>query len=312
MEIPANGAFSSIIPGLQIFWDSTSLGNFKKCPRYYQVVNVFGLAGRESNVHLKFGIIYHAALERYDHEKFAGASHEDALRIVVKWALEQTWDSSLQRPWITDIPEKTRVTLLRSIVWYLDEFQNDNIKTVKLANGLPALELSFNFQTDFENSKGEFYNLCGHLDRIGELEGQTFINDRKTTGATLDSNYFANFTPDNQMSLYGFAGQIVYQLPVAGIILDACQTAVGFSRFGRQFIPRTRAQLEEWYEEFQMYTHIAEYYAVHGHWPMNEKACFRCELRPICSKSPETREQWMKAGLVRKVWDPTVPREKER
>ena len=38
---------------------------------------------------------------------------------------------------------KTRFTLLRSVVWYLEQFENDPCETVILADGRPAVELSF-------------------------------------------------------------------------------------------------------------------------------------------------------------------------
>ena len=58
-----NSAFSKSLPGLQIAWDSTSLGTLKECPRKYQYSIMLGKQPREISVHLTFGLYYHAALE---------------------------------------------------------------------------------------------------------------------------------------------------------------------------------------------------------------------------------------------------------
>src|SRR5215469_2997436 len=94
-----NSSFSKSLPGLQIAWDSTSLGALKKCPRFYQYNIIEGYAPRRESIDLRFGLHYHAALERYDHARSAGSAHEEAIRVAVRYALEVTWNAELQRPW---------------------------------------------------------------------------------------------------------------------------------------------------------------------------------------------------------------------
>lgn len=292
-----NSAFLSDT-NMQVAWDSTSLGALKLCPRFYYYSIVCGYVPHETSIHLTFGIVYHSALERYDHAKVGGADHEEAVRVAVHHALTATWDSTLQRPWFSDDDEKNRLTLVRSIVWYLDKFSDDPIRTVILDNGKPALELSFQFQLTPK------FSLCGHLDRVGTLGDDTFICDRKTTGQTLSSDYFDQFTPDNQMSLYALASQIVYNLPIKGIIIDAVQVAATFSRYLRGFVHRTEGNLAEWLKDLHYWLSQAERHAETNHWPMNDKACYRCNYRSICSKAPIVREQWLKAGFKHRIWDP--------
>ena len=38
---------------------------------------------------------------------------------------------------------RTKETLVRSVVWYLDEYKDDPLKTAMLPDGKPAVELSF-------------------------------------------------------------------------------------------------------------------------------------------------------------------------
>lgn len=77
-------SFSRIIPKLQVSWDSTSLGALKKCPRLYQLSIVEGWRrtprpGTPGNIHFRYGILYHRALEVYDHKKSEGMVHDDAM-----------------------------------------------------------------------------------------------------------------------------------------------------------------------------------------------------------------------------------------
>lgn len=305
----ANSAF---IPGTkqQFAWDSTSIGALKKCPYYYQLTIVDGYQSQLDNVHLTFGIAYHSATERYDHARAKGDNHEAALRIAIRHALAITWNSETNRPWISEDKNKNRLTLIRTLVWYLDKFQDDKLETVLLANGKPAVELSFRLEMDFgpATAPGQMYMLCGHLDRIATLEGQTFIVDKKTTRHTLDDNYFRGYTPDNQFSTYSFAGRIIYPGPIHGLIVDAAQIAVTFSRFQRGLVSRTAEQLDEWYADLQVKLRENEQYVANNYWPRNDKACFMCEFREICSKSPSQREAWLKNKFRKRVWNPLQTR----
>lgn len=301
-----NQAFSKQMLGVQLAWDSTSLGIFKTCPRKYYYLMVEGWAMRSTNYHLVFGQVYHGALERFDHAKFSGATHDEACVKAIEYALEATWDKDLKRPWFSDDSKKNRYTLIRSIVWYLDIFKSDPIETITLAGGKPAVELSFRFEMpDFGVAPtGEGYLLCGHIDRLGEFDNKIWVTDRKTTGHDLSSDYFDQFTPDNQMSLYAIAGMVAYNQKVSGLIIDAVQVMVGFSRYLRGFITRSEDQLDEWLNDARLYVQMAAHYAKTGYWPMNDKACFRCEFRGICSKPPSTRRMWLEQTFVRRLWDP--------
>lgn len=341
---------SPFLPGtsIQYSWDSTSLGWLKTCPRLYQYSMIEGWRSRGESVHLKFGQLYHSALEQYD-KLMASAEvkdHDACLQIVVQTTLEHTWEwptepntkdepyvSSGGKPWSPDHPSKTRETLIRSVIWYLDHFKDDPAKTVVLANGKPAVELSFRMELDYgpsyyrriplpstKLSDGvpvedpptvekvtKPYVLCGHLDRVVEFTGGTYVMDRKTSGSTIGSAYFDQYHPSNQMSLYTIAAKVVYQTPVKGIIIDAVQIAVGFSRFSRGFTYRTDAETEEWLSNTKQWLTLAEEYATAEFWPMNDTACNNyggCTFRKICSKSPEVRQKFLETDFVKRPWNP--------
>ena len=274
--LPHNSSFVAV-PGfaepLQVAWDSTSLGALKTCPAYYKYTIVDGWTPRSVSVHLIFGLHYHAALERYDHARTQGHDHQSAHRLALRYALEATWDYDLGRPWDSEDKYKNRETLIRTVSWYLDRFEDDPLETVQLASGKPAVELSFRFETDYPSPAGHNYWLSGHLDRVANFQGNTYIVDRKTSKSTLTPEYFAKYSPDNQFSLYAFASKVVYGTPVQGLIVDAAQVAVTLSDFRRGFVDRSDAVLEEWYLDLGEYLAQAERYARTGYYPRNDKSC---------------------------------------
>jgi hypothetical protein len=308
-----NSAFSTELPTWQLAWDSTSIGLLKECPRKYQLTmgsaTTPGWSPRAESVHLRFGTEVHAARQVYDLARSHGRSHDDALDIAVDHALRSTYDYDRNRPWFSDHKEKNRFTLLRTIVWYLDEYgPNDPLQTVTLTNGKPAVELSFRMQTDLRIG-GEPITLCGHMDRLvtASFDQRTYIADIKTTGSTLGTDYFSRFSPDNQFSLYSFAAKVVYSQPVAGLIVDAAQVAVTFSRFQRGLVPRHPAQLDEWYKDLEVWLEQAYSFARKDHWPMNDKSCNNyggCPFRGICGHVPSVRDEWLRASFAHRVWDP--------
>lgn len=298
-------ALSPFIEGTQIqmAWDSTSLGWLKTCPRLYQYSMIDKWRSKHNSIHLDFGIWYHSALEHYYKCRAAGADHETATEDTLLECLKWTWIDG--KPFVSDHNLKTRENLVRTVLWYLDEFgDNDVTETVILDNGKPAVELSFRFDM------GDFV-LAGHLDRICNFQGQPYVMDHKTASTTIGSYYFDGYSPDNQMSLYSVAAKVIYNTPIKGIIIDAAQIAVGFSRFSRGFTFRTDAQLDEWLNDTRRWVRTARQYAEEGFWPMNDKACHHyggCAFRKVCSKSPQVREQFLASDFVKKEWNPLESR----
>lgn len=308
VDTSENSSFSFLVPGLQLAVDSTSLGAFKECPRKYYYSIVLGWQPSVTSVHLTWGLLLHRGRELYDHRRTAGMQHEDALEAVVLDALRATWEPAVSRGWISDLPAKSRLTLLRALVWYLDEFgANDPFETVVLANGKPAVELSFRFDSGYSTRQGEQWLLCGHLDRIATLNGVEYIIDLKSTLHALDAGFFGKFSPDNQFSLYTLAGHVAFGRKVEALIVDGVQTGVGFTRFERGIVQRPLAAVEEWLIGTGHWLRSMEDCAESGEWPMNDKSCGNyggCLFRSVCSRSPVARETWLKANFTRRIWDP--------
>lgn len=344
---------SPFLPGTQIqfAWDSTSLGYLKTCPRLYQYTMLEGWGSRDESVHLRFGIEYHSALQDFDIARAEGAVFEDAMNHAIGRLYSRTGDWVVD----TDTRAgkyKNRETLLRTVIDYLDNFREDPAKTVILDTGKPAVELSFKFELDWKPKTSTIeleckvcggsgftgpetgyggvcgecggqkyiaqpqpYLLSGHLDRIVEFSGEVFIMDRKTTTTTPSAHYFNQYAPNNQMTLYTLASQVVFGTTVKGVIIDAAQILVDSSRFVRGFTYRTPDQIDEWLADLKYWLALAEEYASAAYWPMNDTACDKfggCRFREICSKSPQVRERFLEGHFDKlepeERWNPLKPR----
>lgn len=317
-----NAAPSKYLPGtkIQYAWDATSLSALKTCPRLYQYTIIEGWKTPDESVHLRFGIEYHQALQEYDIVLTSGLSPAEALFDTIRSLAIRTAD------WRPDHKYKNRNNLFRTVIWYLDNFRNDPAQTYIDSNGKPLVEASFRFSLDFgpslhedwddpdlKTGPGQPYLLCGHLDRIVTYAGDLYVMDRKTTTMSLGSYYFNQFSPNNQMSLYSLAAKLILNSPVRGVIIDAAEIKIDFSRFGRHGpIHHTPDQLTEWLDDTKIWLSLAEQYAIAGHWPMNDTACDKfggCRFREICSKSPGVREKFLESNFVKgEIWNPLIPR----
>lgn len=309
--------FSRALPRFQNSWDSTSLGWFKRCPRYYQYSMLEGWSARNKSIHLTFGGLYASGVERYAHARASGSSHSAAQLIMTRWVLENSGDRDAETgEWIAwspgDHPDaniKNRYTLLRSLIWNTEDRQDSPYKTVILANGRPAVELSFNFKV-FDVA-GEAISLSGHMDEVCEANGEAYIKDDKTTKAPLDAYFARSWTPNNQMTLYTLAGKVILGRPVKGVLVRAAQIGVNFTRFRTMQVPRPQSVLDEWLDHTRRWVALAHTYATDDHWPMNDTACTMyggCVFQKVCSVSPTHRRAWLEEDFERRHWNPLQSR----
>jgi len=302
--------------GAQYAWDSTSIKLAETCLRKYQYKMIDRWQPARKSVHLLFGGWYATALEDFHKAIAAGVDYEHAVCDVVHDALLATWEHETDehgdpipetgQAWASDHNTKTRENLIRTIVWYLDQFKDDPCATVILSDGSAAVEHSFKLPVDDD------IILCGHLDRLVDYSGKLYVQDQKTTGSTISARFFEGFNPDTQMSLYTFAGKAIFNLPVKGVMIDGAQIAVGFTRFERGFTFRDDGQLAEWYDN-AMHTIELGRTAVHNNYfPMNPSSCGNyggCEFRFICARSPSVRPNFLAGEFTQGVqWNPLKER----
>jgi len=310
---PLNKSFRD---GMQYVWDSTSLKLADECPQKYYYKMIEGWDNPRKGQHLRFGLHYATALEHFHKHLADGVDRETALMLVVEEALIDTWDNhevvdcvpvpGTGSAWDSGDPLKNRPNLIRSIIWYLDHFADDPVKTIILIDGKPAVEHSFTLPVN----DGLYF--AGHLDRLCTYSDHTYVMDQKTTGSTLSSYYFNQFSPDMQMSMYTFAGKAIFNIPLKGVIIDAAQIAVGFTRFERGFTFRTESQLHEWYDDTLYLIETTRKHTANNYLPKKLTSCGNfggCEFRGVCSRDPEVRKNFLEADFKQGwVWDPLEKR----
>lgn len=310
---------SPFLPGtfIQYAWDSTSLGYLKTCPRLYYYHMIEGWVPKDESVHLRFGAEYHTAIENYDKARAQGMSFDDAVDLAVHQLLINIKD------WDPDISTKAgnyknATTLLQLVVDYFDKYREDAFETYILENGLAAVELSFRFALDWapQADASHPFLLCGHLDRVVTYNDDLYILDHKTTTTTPSPYYFNQFAPNNQMTLYTFAGQVVLGSVIRGVIIEAAQIKLEQpNAFVRGFTYRTDEGIDEWLRDLEYHLNAAEAFAEAGHWPMNDTACDKfggCRFREVCSKAPGVRQRFLEADFIQlpleERWNPLKPR----
>jgi hypothetical protein len=312
-------AQSPFLPGtkLQYAFDSTSLSYLKTCPRLYQYTIIDGYQSPHERVDLRFGTEVHLAAQDYELCRAAGGGHEHALVEMVRSLHERTVDYAPD-PGTKAGRYKSRRNLICMMVDYFDKYgDNDPAETYIKADGKPAVELTFKFSLDYGPSGDpQPYLLCGHLDRVVTLNNALLVMDYKTTTTTLEERYFAQYEPNNQMSLYTLAGRIILGAPIRGVVISAAQLLLEEPhRFVRGFTYRTQDQLDEWLGDLNILLRINEAYAANNYWPMNDLSCDKyggCIFREICTKSPDARERFLRSDFIQQEpenrWNPLKAR----
>ena len=172
-----------------------------------------------------------------------GATKDQAVVASIKAVLLEYGEA------LSQAEDKARglTSVLRAIVWRAEEYWEDLFEIATMPNGEPCLEQRF------EVPFGNGYRFSGRIDKIVQLDGKLYLCDVKTTKSTLNSNYFSNFMPNNQVFAYLWAAREVLGLDIVGFIVDAVQTGVHFTRFNRSVYNVPTELIKEWYEDALTY-----------------------------------------------------------
>lgn len=360
-------------PLLQRAWDATSFRLAMECWRKYWYRIIRGIAPVLRNVDMSFGSYLHTGLEAYDRAICSGEDHEAALLTALRgmlvaagsyttvwtcgecqhqWEEPHPWEAVCNRcrvdlvevppassvrwdPWDSDSKQKNRRTLVRALIWTLDEFAKGNIRPHALSDGSAATEVHFVVPLDLLTPDGDPYLLCGYYDSLAEIGGPDLVmpRERKTTGSTLGKAFFGRFDFDLQIDTYALSRKLTGKTP--GVIIEAIQTAVGFSRAKRSIVQPSEAQLEEFQETLRGWIGQAEVLARAGRaaaegdgsaWPMNRANCnmYRredikdklwvpgcaggCPYRDLCTKARSVRKIYEAGNYEVRRWNPLMKR----
>lgn len=317
--------------------DATQIRTWLRCRRrwfYGHGLSLEPNAAIGSDADLLFGSQVHASLEQWDSLLATTSLPEEEILLKVlagAWAATASWE---QHPDLAAGP-KSRDSLIRLLIWYAAQFggREDPIQSVcwrgeamveipfsvdagELAVALDCPGLDFGAWRQPPRFTGRFDGL------VWGLEGEAWVHERKTTAASLSSFYFARYHPEVQTSLYPIVARYLFpQLPIQGVLLEAIQTGVGFSRVQRVELRRHPEQLQESLAAFAGVLREMAAAEVEGSletgslldqeplYPLNEASCTAggrpCQFRELCLDRPANRQAVITANWhTRTPWNP--------
>lgn len=303
-----SGENTAFIDGVQFAWDNTSIGLFKTCPRKYYYTIVKGYTHKVIPPPLAFGIHLHTLLQTWHKLVATDLDRHTALTRIVKLA------GMLGETLPAGDSARTKETLVRTIIWYLDQFWDDPSVSIVTPDGSPAVE--YHFWIPFMTHQGIDVYLCGHIDRLVKWQNQVYVCDYKTTKYQLDKKFFDKFKPSTQMPLYVTASHLIadrlHSFPSAhGVIIDGIQLGVNFTRNSRSVVEFSLEEIEEYIQSLQYWIIQAMDASKKGQFPPNEESCERyggCVFRDICAKPPARREAYLKGNFAIRPWNPVNKR----
>ena len=291
--------------GIQWAFDATSLSDASSCMFKYYMHIVMGYKTKDSSGNLIFGGLFAAALEHFYLE--TSGKFDDRVADTLHYVLKQTYDWEVKAPIAFQAGQKTRFTLCRAVVQYLDYYEKNPgehaIKLFHLADGSPAIELSFTVEipdTDIV--------LCGHEDRIVEYADAYFWMDQKTTNMKLTPFFFNMYNPSMQTFLYTYVGPIVLDVPISGGIIDGVSVTASGTEFARQTVPVNHLLMDEWLEDTKLLIEQIKEANHTGHYRRNFNACRqfgRCNFYDYCHGTPGLRQAELETNFTQpEPWDP--------
>jgi hypothetical protein len=218
-----------------------------------------------------------------------------------------------ERRWLSDYQGKDRYNLVRLAAAYCDDAATsprDGPFPYAFPNGQPAVELSVQIPLPYKTVHGEPYLLTGHLDSIMVFGDEKFIADNKTTARSLDTKYFAAYSPNTQVDTYDLIGSVLWpDLHLSGVLIEGAQVLrSGEIRLAIGPQHRSEEQREEFLREIDYWLGQAEKFATDSYWPMNRRSCWQCDFKSICSKSPSKRELFLRSNFTVRKWNPLEER----
>ena len=264
--------FSTQNPHLRLQWSAHSLGQFMNCPLSYYWAQRWGSPGKQAP--LLWGNAWDYTMAHYWGH---GADLREGLRAANRYALDNRLDAIAagERDNI-----RTHMSLLRSVVWYDQEYQDQTLYEPDpgLVQDASQVELIVPLTAPDRGEQlvaytGEPYSIYLRLDHVMRrtYDRNLLVVDWKSTTRGLNQLYWLDLDPGVQVQTYDlFASQWAKQRGerLHGVLLDAVQIGVGYSRFDRHEVHRTPAHRAHWHRVVVQYILHAEARAKLGDWEL--------------------------------------------
>ncbi len=316
--------FSSEVPSLCIVWDMSRLAQYAKDPLTFYWKYYKGLREGGQSWSLTWGTLYHEATAFFEKRVFAGEDRESALRETIRRAVPAAIkhripmgrfrnDEGEWVPMTGDAAKLSVYALVRALIWFEAEYRAQPFPPICLADGTPALEFNAVMPLDMKAPTGEDYLVVVNIDKIAtDDDGAQFAVERKTTKNTLDAKFFSRYDPSFQTYTYDLVCSTIFpHSRLRGVVVEACQTAVEFTRFDRHPIIRPQGAREHWLKVIKYWIKRAEADAMGDLWStaINTEATFDNEYRRIQRRDPKVWPALLAVDLNEdELWNPMVRR----
>lgn len=294
--------------------DNTMRSAFRACERKFWLRFMRGFAPGLPSVHLHAGQAFAKGLEVTRLAFFQdGLPAEDA--IALGWAALIEHYGDFETP--TPEHSKSAHRLGEALVSYFDEYPLgvDPLKPA-VFHGRPAVEFTFAIPLPIMHPEtGEPILYCGRFDMLGEVNGQLFVVDEKTTGS-LGEHWAKRYELSAQFTGYCWAAR-QYGYQVVGAIIRG----VGILKYEVKHaaIPLFRQDfhIDEWYAALLLdVERMIEAWRQTGkngenqwsEWqPDLADACGSfggCEFLPVCGIHQQSREKMLEINFAVREWTP--------
>ncbi len=312
-------------PTVRRVWDASALSAFIQCPTRYFKQTHQGW-GIESDGMIA-GTIYGDSTDVFDKAlgQYLNAGLPD--RMARDRALADALHAAIRAcykrpsgPWASRDPAFTPYTIARAVTAYADTMTSGEVRPYVRADGTPALEIVGAFDLPLETPDGDHYILMARFDGLAATDGNNglvYAKEKKLTKSALGGWFADRFDPNPQISTQALLAHATFggEPELAGVMIEACQTGVGFCRFQRFFAQRTVERSLEWLDTVIATIAYAEECALADRWPMHESNCMMyagCDLRTFCNTTPSLRENVLTAPWrERGPWNPIDPDERK-
>lgn len=211
-----------------------------------------------------------------------------------------------KRVWAPVDKVKNRVTAVRTVVWFTEEFKDWQLRIVSLGTS-PLIE--HHWQTPITPK----IVACGTVDAVFQLgdSDTILVADYKTTRQSLGKNYFDQFDPHTQVEFYNMFRDAISAglgFKVEGVAIIAMSLTQGGVKFGVNIFRQSEQRMEEAKVEFAYNLAMVDWNNKVHFWPRNTAHCFRCPFRPVCSAEPSARETILRENYIQAKWNPMTRR----
>jgi len=285
--------------------DNTARGDFVACPTKWMYGFLFSITGMAPNVHLHAGGAFAKGLEVarlsfYRDGKSIGEAKRDGLEAIMV-----SYGNFVPAP--TKTGDKSLENVIRAFDSYLQLYplDRDRIKPFKTQDGKYMIEFTFSIPTEVKNpSTGNPILYSGRCDMIGEMNGNLWVTDEKTTGS-LGESWADQWKLESQFTGYCAAAR-TYGFPVAGALVRGVGLLKTKITHAEVILSRHSWEIDRWWRQLHkdLRRMVQQYEEFDFDLAIAKGACSSyggCGFTTLC-ESPEPA-RWLNQYRIR-VWDP--------